>query len=327
MIEVVVVTRNSAEHIGQCVDSILAGGGLPIIVDNGSADDTLQIVGSRSSKVRIIATAENLGYGKAMNLGFKETKGELVILSNPDVVFLADSIRKIVEFLAKNERVGITGPQQMFPDRSWQASYGDLPGIWSGIKDLVGIATMRSVVRRALWPRKIDRKPKEVPYVDGGVLAVRRTAFQAAGGFDEDFFMYSDESDLCARLRKAGWGVVFLPWAEVIHVRGASVAKEEQVERFIRQMVNSQFLLATKHLAPWKVPIYVKLQIGRFIRLGLTHRLVSGFDGRNLSNSQKVRTLDTYTRIWRDVSRHPPDVATLPPDPKSSEVKEPANVS
>lgn len=319
MVEVVVVTRNSAEHIGPCIDSILAGGGLPILVDNGSEDQTLQIVRSKSSKVRLITTGENLGYGRAMNLGFRETKGEFVILSNPDVVFLAGSIQKMIEFLEKNERVGITGPQQMFPDRSWQASYGNLPGIWSGIKDVAGITTMHNALRRVLWPRRIDRKPKEVPYVDGAALAVRREAFVAMKGFDEDFFFYSDESDLCARLRKAGWGIVFLPSADVIHVRGASVMKEDQAERFLGYMVKSQFLLAAKHLPPWKVRVYTQLQIGRFIRLSLTHRLLQRFDGQGFSNSQKIWTLDTYTRIWKELADCPTAALTLPPDAKSSE--------
>src|SRR6266478_968038 len=154
-VEVVVVTRNSAEHIGACVESIVAAGALPIIVDNASTDQTLEIVRSRCPEAKIIATGENLGYGKAMNLGFKETRGDFVILSNPDVVFLDDAIRKMAEFLEKNPKVGITGPQQMFPDRSWQRSYGDLPGIWPGIKDAAGITTLHNSVRRLLWPRKV----------------------------------------------------------------------------------------------------------------------------------------------------------------------------
>src|SRR5215470_13335829 len=183
-IEVVIVTHNSARHIGPCVGSIVAAGALAVIVDNRSTDDTLEIVRSRCPGAKIIATGENLGCGRALNVGFKETSGDFVILSNPDVVFLDNSISLMTEFLRKNRKVGVTGPQQMFPDRSWQRSYGDLPGIWSGIKDTVGITTLRNRARRILWPWRIDRKPKEVPYVDGAVLAVRREAFLEIGGFD-----------------------------------------------------------------------------------------------------------------------------------------------
>jgi N-acetylglucosaminyl-diphospho-decaprenol L-rhamnosyltransferase len=297
-IEVVVVTRNSAGHIGPCVESIAAAGALPIIADNGSMDDTLEIVRSRCPEAKIIATGENLGYGKAMNLGFKETRGDFAILSNPDVVFLGDSISQMAEFLKKKPRIGVTGPQQMFPDRSWQRSYGDLPGIWSGIKDAVGITTLHSAVRRVLWPRRLDRSPKEVPYLDGAVLAVRREAFLKVNGFDEDFFLYAEESDLCARLRKAGWGVVLFPFAEVTHVRGAASTKVDRSERLVRYHVASEYLLALKHLPPWKTKTYATLQTAHYRRLAWSYRILNRFPQSNGRFSDKVRLLGQYSRIW-----------------------------
>jgi N-acetylglucosaminyl-diphospho-decaprenol L-rhamnosyltransferase len=297
-IEVVVVTHNSARHIGPCVESIVAAGASPIIVDNGSTDDTLKIVCSLYPKVKIVATGENLGYGKAMNLGFKETKGSFVVLSNPDVVFLDDSIRQMVEFLEKQPSVGITAPQQMFPNRSWQRSYGDLPGIWSGIKDAIGITTLNNRLRGIAWPLRIDRRPKEVPYVDGAVLTVRRCAFLELNGFDEDFFFYADESDLCARLKRAGWKVVFYPEARVIHVRGADSAKKDASDRFVQYYVTSQYLLASRMLPPWKAKAYARLQIVHYRRLAWSYRILSRFLQSNGGFSDKVRLLGQYWRIW-----------------------------
>lgn len=325
MIEVVVVTRNSAEHVGACIDSVVAAGALPIIVDNDSTDGTLEIVRSRYPEAKVVALPENLGYGRALNLAFKGTSGDIVIFSNPDVVFRDNSISQMVRFLEANQRVGITAPQQIFPNQSWQASYGDLPGIWSGIKDIVGITTIRNAVRRALWPRRLDRKPKGVPYVDGAVLAVRRKAFLEIAGFDEDFFLYSEEADLCARLRKADWRVVFLPAAEVIHVRGASDAKDDRGERRIRYIVEGQALLASKHLPPWKVRVYRKLQIGRVIRLRLTYRLLNFFDGNNSSNSHKIWMFGIYRRAWKEMSARPQGTLTSKAGP--SRAKEPANAN
>jgi N-acetylglucosaminyl-diphospho-decaprenol L-rhamnosyltransferase len=305
VIEIVIVTRNSAEHIGACVDSIMAAGAVPIVVDNNSIDNTLEIVRSHCPSAKIIAAAENLGYGRAMNLGFKEALGEFVILSNPDVIFLDRSIFHLIDYLRKNPRIGIVGPQQMFPDRSWQRSYGDLPGIWAGIKDAVGIATIHNKIRKALWPRRLSRRAKEVPYVDGAVMAVRRHAFLEVSGFDEAFFFYSEEADLCARLRTAGWKVHFLPSAEVIHVRGASSAKVDQRDQFVDFIVKSQHLLARKHLPQWRAHLYAKLQICHFIRLRLMYR-VSQILGREKSLcDDKVQMFGTYTRIWKESSNSP----------------------
>ena len=319
MVEVVIVTHNSAEYIKACIDSITALGVRSVVVDNGSTDDTVNIIRSRYPEVRIIETGENLGYGKALNLGFKATKSEFVILSNADVVYLTGSIGQLVAYLKTDPAVGVTAPQQMFPDCSWQRSYGHLPGFWSGMKDAVGITGFQNRLRRYFWPQKIDRNPREVPYVDGAVLAVRRKAFMELGGFDEDFFFYSDEADFCARLTKAGWKVVFFPKAEVIHVRGASSAKVNCPERFVRYMVEGQYLLAIKHLPRERVRAYAKLQIVNYSRLALMSRLVQWFGGRK--SSDRIRTFDAYVKVWREFSQRPELAHTSTPGGNSHQAE------
>ena len=305
MVEVIVVTHNSAKHIEACIDSIAVSGGLSVVVDNASTDDTVKIIRSRYPEVRLIETRENLGYGKGLNLGFRGTKSEFVIFSNPDVVFMPESIQRMVNHLRHHPGLAITAPQQMFPDRSWQRSYGDLPGIWSGIRDAAGITSFRNQLRRHFWPRRLDRKPREVPYLDGAVLTVRRKAFLEIGGFDEAFFFYSEEADLCARFRIAGWKVEFLPAAEVIHIRGASSTTAEAPDRFVRYMVESQFLLATKHLPRQRARAYAMLQIGNFSRLGLTYRILQWFSGNDPSVGNRIRIFDAYRKMWKEFSRRP----------------------
>lgn len=302
VIEIVIVTRNSAQHIGACVDSVLGARAVPIIVDNNSTDSTLQIVRSRCPSAKVITSPENLGYGKAMNLGFKESTGGFVILSNPDVIFLGQSIFQLIDYLRKNPKIGIVGPQQLFPDGGWQRSYGDLPGIWPGIKDAVGITTIGNKMRKALWPRKTARRVKEVPYIDGAVMAVRRDAFLGVSGFDEDFFFYSEEADLCARIKAAGWNVRFCPSAEVIHVRGASSANLNQRDQFIGFIVKSQRMLARKHLPQWQAYLYAKLQICHFVRLGIIYRVMKFLGAEKSLSDDKVQMFDAYTRIWKESS-------------------------
>jgi len=299
-IELVVVTYNSARHIGPCVDSIRAAGALPVVVDNGSTDDTLEIVRARCPEAKIVALAENLGYGKALNAGLREGVGDFVILSNPDVVFPKGSVVQLVDYLKTNTQVGIAGPQQVLPDGSWQRSYGNLPGIWSGIKDATGITTLGSRTRRHLWPRRVVWHPTRVPYLDGAVLAVRRRAFEDVGGFDEEFSFYAEEADLCARLKQAGWGVVFVPQVQVMHVRGADSTKKDASDRFVRMQVAAQYLLASKHLPSWKVRVYARLEVAHFARLQWIHRLLNQFGGSNYSYAGKIRMFGDYRRIWKE---------------------------
>lgn len=271
-----------------------------MVVDNGSNDGTVDIVRSVCPDALIVQMDQNLGYGRAMNLGFQSTTGEVVILSNADVVFLKDSIRSLTEYLEKNPTAAVGGPQQVYPDGRWQRSHGDLPGIWSGVKDAIGITTLQNGVRRTLWPRQVDRKPKRVPYLDGAVLAVRRTAFLEAGGFDEAFFFYSEESDLCSRLANVGHDVVFLPSARVVHLRGAASRSPDRSDQFVRCMVNSQYLLACKHLPAWKARMYARLQVCQFLRLRLIHSLLNKLGDARAADSHKVWMFDAYVRIWKE---------------------------
>jgi GT2 family glycosyltransferase len=313
LVEVVVVTYNSARHIRACIESIAAEGAFPVVVDNNSTDDTLEIVRLCCPEAKIIASDKNQGYGKAMNAGFRETKSDFVILSNPDVVFLDGSIARLAEFLTKNPRVGVTGPQQIFPDRSWQRSYGNLPGIWAGIKDAIGITSIGNWTRRVFWPRRIDRNPKEVPYLDGGILMARREAIEYVEGFDEEFFFYGEESDLCARLRKAKWGVVFYPLTQVIHARGGSSIQVDSSDAYVTHMVNSQSKLARKYLSPWQARFYLWLQRIHFQRLALTYGLLRIVlkEPKASQARARVQGFHAYLRVLQEhmeadsvVSRH-----------------------
>jgi GT2 family glycosyltransferase len=299
-IEALVVTHNSAKHILACADSLQTNGALPIVVDTGSTDSTIQLLAERNLPVKVIRAGENVGYGKALNLGFSHTAGKYILLSNSDVVYKPFSIRCMVEFLEENPNVGLVGPQQVFPDGSWQWSYGDLPGLWSGLKDAIGVTTFQHACRYWLWPRRIDRKPKDVPYVGGAVLLVRREAFEAVAGFDESFFPGSDECDLCARMQKSGWRTVFFPQAEVVHIRGGDFTHVVASEH-VRRMVDSQIKLARKYLPEWKARLYFWLEEVQFKRLSFTYRVLGILFPPRLATliQKKGTSARDLANIWR----------------------------
>jgi N-acetylglucosaminyl-diphospho-decaprenol L-rhamnosyltransferase len=300
-IEALVVTHNSAKHIVPCLDSLQANGATPIVVDTESTDSTVRLVSEQSPRVKLIQAGRNVGYGKALNLGFGQMTGDYVLLSNSDVVYLPSSVRRMVEFLEKNTNVGLVGPQQVFPDGTWQWSYGDLPGIWPGLKDAIGVTTLSNACRYWLWPRKIDRKPRDVPYVVGAVLLVRRKAFEAIGGFDERFFPGSDDCDLCARMQKSGWRTIFFPQAEVIHIRGGDFSQVPPSEH-LRAMVENQINLAWKYLPAWQARFYFWLEQVQFQRLSITYRVLRGVVPRGMTAilQNKGASTSVLAGIWRD---------------------------
>jgi GT2 family glycosyltransferase len=283
------------------LDSLQANGAAPIVVDTNSTDSTVQLVSERNPHIRLIQAGRDVGYGKALNLGFNQTVGDYVLLSNSDVVYLRSSVRRMLEFLENNSDVGVVGPQQMFPDGSWQWSYGDLPGIWSGLKDAIGMTTFSNACRYWLWPRKIDRNPRDVPYVVGAVLLVRRKAFEAIGGFDESFFPGSDDCDLCAHMQKTGWRTVFCPHAEVIHIRGGDFSQVPASEH-LRALVENQIKLARKYLPAWQARFYFWLEQVQFQRLSLMYKLLRGLLPHPMTAliQKKGVASEVLARIWRD---------------------------
>jgi GT2 family glycosyltransferase len=303
-IEAVVVTHNSEKHIVSCLDSLLAEGTIPIVVDNESSDSTIGLVKERFPQVRVIASGGNRGYGTSVNLGFRETSGAFVLLSNSDVIYPGRSVQRLVQFLRDTPDVGLVGGQLLFPNGNWQRSYADLPGLWSGFKAAVGITTFQRACRTWLWPVRFDRKPKDVPYVDGAVLLVRREAFEAVGGFDESFFRYGDECDLCARIHKTGWRTVFCPESQIIHARGGDSIQIIPLELF-QNMVEADIKVARKHLSARRARFYFWLRQVEFQRLTLMYKLASVIAPRRMTPGMRNRSVLTgdLAHIWRNKRR------------------------
>jgi GT2 family glycosyltransferase len=157
-----------------------------------------------------------------------------------------------------------------------------------------------NLIRRGLWPRKWDSRPKTAGYVDGAVLVVRRKAFLDVGGFDEDFFFYAEEADLCIRMCKAGWQVKFFPDSLVTHIRGSASSKIDSSDRFVRYLIAARILLAEKHLPKWEVSVYKKSQIIRFATLVRACRLLHALSVGGESCSDKINSFGVHERIWRE---------------------------
>jgi N-acetylglucosaminyl-diphospho-decaprenol L-rhamnosyltransferase len=299
-VAIVIATHNSAGFIGPCLASIESSGAQIIVIDNGSKDETKSII-RRYPEIQLIETDANLGYGKAINLGAKAV-GEgckYLILSNPDVIYRDDSVATLISFLKSHPEIGITGPRQVSPTGGWQRSYADTPGVWVGVKDVVGINSAVRCYRRLRWPKRVDNRPKEVGYVCGAVLALPRVAYLQANGFDEDFYFYSEESDLCLRLRKMGWKVVFCPFTEIVHYGGGSSTRVDTSDRFYRYLTTSQTRLAKKHLPLWKARIYVWLQKMYFQRLAYMLRFIRIF-APTRDISRRIEITDIHVRLWAD---------------------------
>lgn len=273
-ISIVVLSYNTRVLLRQCLSSIQPGledcdqdvsvcDYEVIVVDNASSDGSPEMVRSKFPSAVLLINDTNEGFARAVNRGVEVSHGEFILVSNSDVVYPPGSIAEMIHFAIFHPNVGVVGPQLVYPDGSWQQSYGTVPSIGASLKCLFFLFSLHNGIRRLLWPTvKIDLRPKHVGYIPGAAMLIRKKAFDAVGGFDEDFFFYGEDVDFCMRLRKLGWDVVFLPKSRVIHVHGGSSTKVCPDDRFLRLQVQSNVLFLRKHYPDWKVRLVLVLQLG-----------------------------------------------------------------
>lgn len=260
---IIIVTYNSSTEIGACLDS-LVGHTAPFpatitVVDNASSDGTAQMVRDRWPRVQVIESPTNVGFSSANNLGIRATSSDYVLLMNPDTVAPPGAIQTLVRGLAAHPDAAIAGARLLsetgFPELSW----GDPIGPWNELKRKVISILYHRKVRRIV--RKVDRlsrQAREVAWVSGACMVIRRPDLEAVGLLDERYFMYTEDVDLCVAMAKRGRTVLYLAGAEVLHHRGMSAARNPDTERLYRK---SQLAYYEKHLPRWAFALraYLKL--------------------------------------------------------------------
>lgn len=238
LLSIIVVAYRSKDEIAACVGSLpgtVAGGGVEVIVvDNAPGDGTGAILRADFSRVGYIEAPENLGFGRANNLGYRRARGEFVLFLNPDTVSNAPALEHCVARLRSDPGIGLISPQLVLADGSMDlACRRGIPTLWDGFCRATGLAAR---FPRAAWAAgyNLTYRPVEGTYEVGAIngafmLAPRRAlAAVAPDGrvFDESFFMYGDDLDLCIRMARAGWKIVYDGSVRIVHLKGVSVAKE-----------------------------------------------------------------------------------------------------
>jgi len=227
-LSVIIVNWNVRDLLRRCLHSILAN--LPacqleiIVVDNGSTDGSPEMVRTEFPQVHLMANPDNRGFTAANNQGLAVARGRYVLLLNPDTEVVGDALETLVAFADVHPDVGVVGPQLLNPDGTVQSSRRRFPTLATALLEstwLQPYAPRRLLARYYVLDRP-DDEVQDVDWVTGAALMARREAVEQVGPLDEGFFMYSEELDWCRRFRAAGWRVVYLPTARVIHHEGKS---------------------------------------------------------------------------------------------------------
>jgi N-acetylglucosaminyl-diphospho-decaprenol L-rhamnosyltransferase len=248
MLDVVVVSYNSADHLRACVGALARTDGVEVIVvDNASTDGSVETIADLP--LTIIERTTNDGFATGCNAGWRVGTAPFVLFLNPDATIDASSLHRLVDVLEHDERVGAVAPRVEHPDGSLVHSLRRFPRLRS--------TYARALFLHRLWPRAswtdelvrdeaqyVD--PSEPEWASGACLLLRRSALVSVEGWDEGFFLYGEDIDLCRRLREAGWRLRFEPAANVVHAGGASAPRSAMWPL----LTESRLRYAAKHGSP-----------------------------------------------------------------------------
>jgi N-acetylglucosaminyl-diphospho-decaprenol L-rhamnosyltransferase len=219
---VVVVTYDALPWIEHCLASVR--GEHVVVVDNGSRDGTVAFVRERFPEVRVVES-ENRGLGAGWNVGIRETESRYVLLLNADAWLRGDALERLLEFADARPRAAVVGPRLLNPDGTLQRSVRGFPTLWRLATEYFFLRKLapRTRALNAFYAGGFDHdEVREAEFVMGACMLVRRDAIDEVGPLDEEFFLFSEETDWCYRFRQAGWEVFFFPDAECVHVGGAT---------------------------------------------------------------------------------------------------------
>ncbi|MHB1986814.1 MAG: glycosyltransferase family 2 protein [Acidimicrobiales bacterium] len=224
----VVVNYNAGEALARCVASLRSAGVEEIVVvDNGSSDGSVATLAAVQPPVGVLETARNIGYGAAANKGAAATASPYLLICNPDLVVEPGAIGTLADRLDSDESVGVVGPLLRDGEGRVYPSGRQFPSLG----DAIGHAFVGLIWGGNPWTRRYrhlgaeQHRAREADWVSGACFLVRRVAFDSVGGFDEAYFMYVEDVDLCWRLGRAGWGIRYEPSAEVVHEQGRSASQ------------------------------------------------------------------------------------------------------
>ncbi len=262
---IVVVSYNTAWHLKRCLLSIernplTLGSFVTVVVDNASTDGSPQLVREQFPWVYLIENDENLGFARGCNQGIRAVDAEYYLLLNSDAALMGDALDVLVSFMDTNPDVGAAGGLIITEDGKIQPSTLVYPTYFNLLFSRSSLFSKLPVFRWKMEElRRVPDDVTDVQALAGGFLMLRAEALKQVGLLDERFFIYIEDVDICRRLKKAGWRVVFNPNARILHAWGAS-SKKRRKKAFWWHHI-SMFKYFQKHY-PYLLPLNLLLFLG-----------------------------------------------------------------
>lgn len=274
-ISIVIVNYNVKDFLLKCLNSIeLSFTKLKvqtIVVDNDSKDGSVDYLEPKFPDVKFIRSNKNLGFGKANNLGFKNSDAKYILILNPDTILEENTLQKMFDFMENNPDIGISGCKVLNPDGTFQlACRRGFPTPWASFTKLFGLQSLfpnSKIFAQYNQTYKSIEETYEIDAVIGAFMFCRAEVIDKTKGFDEDFFMYGEDIDLCYRTQQLGWKVFYYHETTIIHYKGESTRRSTINE--MKHFYQAMEIFASKHYSNSKLFLLL-LRTGIYIRFLLS---------------------------------------------------------
>jgi hypothetical protein len=309
-LSICILTRNQPDLLPRCVASCLAEiarEGLAseiMLIDNASCDGTPQKVAKLSPLVRLIRNEQNLGFSAANNKGIRMSSGEYVLILNDDTEFRPGALGLLLCVLDADPRVGAVGPKFLNPDGSLQRGnaqkrFPRLRGMVSELLNLDVIFEKFPATRDLLTNRRDDKRGGDADQIDGACFLARREALDAVGLFDEEFYFLFEDTDLCYRLKRAGWHLLYCPEAQITHYGGSSFKKVLRSER-AAMYFEGLIRFFRKHSSPGRFLLF-RLTLAATLCLKLPLALLLSLNPLGSAREGWKGTVPMYSKVLRSL--------------------------
>ena len=296
MLSIIIVSWNTASFLENCLASILANPPTsPFenwVVDNASTDDSPRMVREKFPQVHLVENRENVGFARANNQAIQRCTGKYILLLNPDTLVASGALQALVDFLDKHPEAGAAGARILNSDGSLQISSHPRPTLSRELWRLFHLDVLSAY---AMYPptKWETNQPQEVDVLGGACLLLRKEVLEQVGVLDEDYFIYSEEVDLCYRIQRAGWRLFWVPQAEVVHFGGQST-QQAPTEMFLN-LYHGKIKYFRKHNGWSAAQIYkLILMIAALSRLVLSPIVLFEHSSRR---QRHLTLVDRYRRL------------------------------
>lgn len=221
----IIISYNNSAVIVDCIDSIYKTvKGIEheiIVVNNSASDDGIKAVKQNFSKTKLIQNEINVGFAKANNQAAKLAKGDILLFLNPDIILTGGAVSSMLTYYNSNQNIGVLGPKMFNIDGTLQYSCRSFPGVWTGLFNRYSLMSKlfpnNRYTKNYLLVDFDHNETKEVDWLSGSCMMISRSIFLKVGLFDENYFIFNEDVDLCKRIKTHGYKIIYYPNSKVYH--------------------------------------------------------------------------------------------------------------